>query len=134
MAGTIINVKLSGKDKIIKRLERLEKAGRTISKPMKEAVIIGYRNIIQHFRKEEGPNGKWKPLKHRKGKILQDTGRLRMSINFRGSGNTGYLGTNVIYAATHQFGRGKIPARPFLWFSDETKQRIKKRFFNYVVK
>lgn len=28
------------------------------------------------------------------------------------------LGTNVVYGATHQFGRGGIPARPFLGFSD----------------
>jgi phage gpG-like protein len=29
------------------------------------------------------------------------------------------VGTNKVYAATHQFGRGAIPARPFLGLSEE---------------
>jgi phage gpG-like protein len=32
------------------------------------------------------------------------------------------IGTNVQYAATHQFGRGKIPARPFLLVHDEDRR------------
>ena len=59
-------------------------------------------------------------------KILQDSGKMRNSIVSAGSGrklpesiynlsNTKLeIGTNVVYAATHQFGRGAIPARPFV--------------------
>lgn len=62
--------------------------------------------------------------------ILADTGRLRGSITYRAGRHAVAVGTNVIYAATHQmgaargaFGRtrrggpipwGRIPARPFL--------------------
>jgi phage gpG-like protein len=34
------------------------------------------------------------------------------------------VGTNVVYAATHQFGRGAIPARPFLMLQDEDRPAI----------
>jgi phage gpG-like protein len=72
------------------------------------------------------------------GKILLDRGFLRSSITGEGGGRgkapAGFsrgralvearrvvIGTNVVYAATHQFGdaRRGIPARPFLVVQDE---------------
>ncbi|WP_295579436.1 phage virion morphogenesis protein [uncultured Lamprocystis sp.] len=57
-------------------------------------------------------------------KILRDTGRLAGSVNYRASRDQVVVGSNVIYAATQQFGRADnrmfgralapIPARPFL--------------------
>ena len=132
MAGALLNIKLNGNEKLQQRFGRLEKAGKTVYIPMKRATIIGYKDIIQHFQEEAGPQAKWKSLKFRKGKILQDTGRLRMSISFRTVGNTGNIGTNIIYGATHQFGRDKIPARPYLWFSERTKQNIKKELMSHL--
>jgi phage gpG-like protein len=66
------------------------------------------------FRESKDPGGTaWAPLKFQrlrdrgdaKGKPLLDTGRLRRSINFAviGAGKI-RVGTNVRYAATHQFG------------------------------
>ena len=34
------------------------------------------------------------------------------------------VGSNLKYAATHQFGRGNIPPRPFLGLSDQDKRKI----------
>ena len=85
------------------------------------------------FRSQKDPWGQaWKPLAastlrgRRKGKgsgsdkILRDTGRLSNSITYRAERASVQVGTNVIYAAIHQFG-GSIgahkipfPARPFL--------------------
>lgn len=64
------------------------------------------------------------------GKILHQTGHLRRSISTQVSNDDIIIGTNVVYAPTHQFGAkrgqfgktsrggsipwGKIPARPFL--------------------
>ncbi|MEZ5571183.1 MAG: phage virion morphogenesis protein [Halioglobus sp.] len=50
--------------------------------------------------------------------ILDDF--LRGDLAYQVDGNGLQLGTNVVYGATHQFGRtkGNIPARPFLGFSD----------------
>lgn len=54
-------------------------------------------------------------------KILQRSGRLRDSINYQATDTEVTVGSNLPYAAIHQFGgmagRGrkvKIPARPFL--------------------
>lgn len=48
--------------------------------------------------------------------ILNDTGDLKNSISAQvdAGGNGVTVGTNIDYAATHQFGRGRIPARPFM--------------------
>lgn len=49
---------------------------------------------------------------------LSDTGQLRNSISHQADATGVTVGTNLIYAATHQFGRmgprGRIPARPFM--------------------
>lgn len=87
---------------------------------------------IDHFVQAKDSTGKsWTPLKpatlkaRRKGgktgrsaKILQDTGRLKNSIVASSTVDRAEVGTNVIYAATHQFRRGPIPAREFLYISD----------------
>ena len=63
------------------------------------------------------------------GAILQDTGELKRSIKATHSNDTATIGTNLVYAPTHQFGAkmgqyghtakspipwGNIPARPFI--------------------
>lgn len=72
----------------------------------------------QNFATESGPLGKWPAIKPPKNKartnpkILQDTARLKASITTRYSDNTAEIGTNVIYAAIHQFGGDiHMPAR-----------------------
>lgn len=76
----------------------------------------------ENFITESGPLGKWPPLKSPRKKragqrdqtaqLLQDSGRLRNSITATGIGNTAVVGTNVVYAAIHQFGgQIDIPAR-----------------------
>jgi phage gpG-like protein len=47
-------------------------------------------------------------------KILQDTGRLKQSFVSRATNQSVIVGTALNYATTHQFGRGRIPARPML--------------------
>lgn len=62
-------------------------------------------------------------------KILQDRGKLRASIVRYSDSNVAIVGTNTIYAATHQFGRpgggwrgSDIPSREFIYLnSAETK-------------
>ena len=102
------------------------------------------------FRDERAPDGqRWQSLKlssrklykrrfgrspgmrqeaeyTRRRKILTDTGRLRGSIAYRVSGNQVAVGTNVIYARTHNQGdpaRG-IPKREFLGLTPERERRI----------
>lgn len=88
-----------------------------LSKPM---AAIGQTLVTEAdlaFRRERSPWGEpWEPLarstirQRRRGKrardpkILQDTGRLRASISYRASATEVQVGTNVVYAAIHQFG------------------------------
>lgn len=89
------------------------------------------------FADSVDPQGKaWLPLKQFRNrkrdkagkrrdqnpKPLIDTGRLRSSITYSASSNYVDVGTNVVYAATHNYGRGRIPQRQFLGISakDET--------------
>ena len=83
-------------------------------------------SILMNFR-DEGRPAKWQKFspntKRKRGemadaKLLVDSGIMRKSLTqssaIKSLGNEGVeVGTNVEYAATHQFGRGPIPARPF---------------------
>jgi phage virion morphogenesis protein len=100
------------------------------------------------FQKGEDPQGKaWKKLAIRKGQPLLDSGRLRNSISFVTTKDSVFIGTNVSYAKTHQFGatitpknkpilsfkvgnsfffskKSIIPARPFLGVNKKTEQNV----------
>jgi len=101
------------------------------------------------FRDSQAPDGgRWAPLSpvtialRRQGssKPLLDTGRLRNSITRAVGVRDVVIGTNVIYAGTHQFGArkgqygktrrgapipwGNVPARPFLGMSLGDKAEI----------
>ena len=81
---------------------------------------------------KRGPDGtpwpEWSPgyaaTRHGGQSLLDATGALIQSITAFADRQTAGWGTNVIYAATHQFGRGGIPARPFLGVSDEDERAL----------
>ena len=102
------------------------------------------QTIRERFNKEQSPEGqKWKPLadttkrrkkRHKRGqmKILQDTGELRRSMAYEAGNNSVKVGSVLKYAQTHQFGRGKIPARPFLGVTESEKKHITSMFGQYI--
>lgn len=47
-------------------------------------------------------------------RILQDTGRLKGSVQHWAGHTHVEYGSNLEYAAAHQYGRGRMPARPYL--------------------
>jgi phage gpG-like protein len=85
------------------------------------AVGLYLRGKVQRtFNDQRDPFGRpWKPLKHREGLALLDTGRLRASITHRVTGSVVEVGTNVPYAGFHNAGTKHIPARTFLALSPE---------------
>lgn len=111
---------------------------------------VTHTETIMNFRRSVAPDGTaWAAIKHRKGKPLVDTGRLRNSIIVESSDTEAVIGTNLIYAPVHQFGatikpkNGKflrfkignkeiftkqvvISARPFIGFSDRLIGKINK--------
>lgn len=82
---------------------------------------VALDSIRQTFTAGGRPES-WQPLKYRVGTPLILTGRLRASITGEVQGSSVVLGTNLVYAAIHQFGGtgtwGKtpvtIPARPYM--------------------
>ncbi len=121
-------------------------------------IPIMYKDFADHFDRESGPDGRWEPLKEstlarrrgdargnagtsRSAKILQDSGLMRMSVTVPGAAdnvmNVGpdfaLVGTNKRQAATHQFGRGAIPQRQFLWMSKDALDRILKQLKVWIL-
>lgn len=71
--------------------------------------------IRSSFRAGVDPFGNaWEPLKVRRGQPLLDTGRLLKSIGYTVTGSTLTVGTNLIYAETHNKGLGRVPRRQFV--------------------
>ncbi len=70
--------------------------------------------VADGFKEERAPDGKaWQKLKTRKGKILQDTGRLKASWHRVRVSRAGFtIAAGVEYAAFHQHGARNLPARP----------------------
>ncbi|MDA9095413.1 phage virion morphogenesis protein [Porticoccaceae bacterium] len=101
-----------------KALDRALKLGDT-AKLMSRIGRALVTDIDFNFRRSQGPDGRpWKPLKSRKGQPLRDTGRLQRSIVFDADKSQVAVGTNVLYAPTHQFGAVIKPKKgPFLIFA-----------------
>lgn len=140
-------------------LRRINRIASIDKKAVNAALASAMRTSTrQRFRTQKSPEGeKWKDslrVSQHGGLTLSDTGRLKNSIRSRVESTGFAVGTNVIYASTHQLGeKGRtimaktsrglrfrgingnwvnkkkvrivIPARPFLGFSEEDYAEIK---------
>ena len=95
------------------------------------------------FQSQTAPDGKrWKDLSlayaarkpRHKDKVLTLWGHLRGTLNYQASADELLVGTPLIYGATHQFGRGAIPARPFLGLSAEDCSDLLDALNEYLAK
>lgn len=87
------------------------------------------------FSSQTAPDGTaWQALqprtikykRHNPARILTERGSLRRSIHYQKLGpDSVAVGTNLVYGATHQYGRGGIPARPFLGLSNQDRDNIR---------
>jgi len=156
MSGAILDFKVYDKE-LRKDFKKMIAKVKDLRPAMKRAGVVGLKDVMEHFRKEAGPDKKWAKLKTRKGKILQNTGKLKNSISYKAMRFQTYLGTNIKYASIHQFGgvikakrkpylkfktdkgwvqkkQVTIPARPYLWLSDIGIDKIMGRILEYVTK
>ncbi len=89
----------------------------------------------ERFRTSTAPDGsRWLPLKpatlakHRRVGVgtrpLILYGRLFGTLNYRATKDSVRVGTPLEYGATHQHGRGHIPARPFLGLSADNQTEV----------
>ena len=91
----------------------------------------------KRFRQKKTPEGKpWDDIEEKTrrgyarkynnvipGDLLRRSGHLMKSISRKVTKHGFSIFTNVVYAATHQFGRGGIKARKFLGFDKATRAR-----------
>ncbi len=150
-----ISVRFEGEtDQLLNRLNTLssvDKAGAM------NAIAEALRtSTVERFRSEETPEGKkWETsirARQKGGKTLTKTTALKTSIKAQADESGLAVGTNLVYAATHQYGdertiraknskylrfqigdrwvsvpsvRVSIPARPFLGVSDDDDKEIR---------
>jgi len=141
-----ISFELDAKD-VNALIDKAMRFGKTKSL-MERTGRVAHTDTLMNFRRSQTPHGEqWAPITHRKGKPLLNTNRLRNSIMMDASDDEATVGTNVKYAATHNFGatikpkNGKylkfkiggkfvqvkqvvIPARQFLGFGDRLVRKI----------
>ena len=114
---------------------------------------VVFRDVQDHFKKEEGPGGKWQHWSffhtvnmERIGKggnlILQDNGKLRQnfsksSVRADSNGITWFNNAKTKngfpYAAAHNEGGGRLPARPFMWASDKAIKDMSDNMLGFIL-
>ncbi len=137
---------------LVEALTRLERAGGDLKPAMRKIAQTLAKVTEDNFAAEGRP--KWKPLSEvtvhmrlggskaykKDGKltkaaqrrqdagfrILQDTGQLASSITTQADSQRAAIGSNLVYAAIHQFGgdaghgrKVAIPARPYLPITED---------------
>ena len=114
MVGTGITIDAEGTEEVGRALRRLFQV---FEEPGPILDIIGQSLVtstIDRFERERSPEGApWKKsarARREGGQTLTDTARLRGSITHRVGPDFVEVGTNVVYAAIHQFG-GQTPPR-----------------------
>ncbi|MCL1960897.1 MAG: phage virion morphogenesis protein [Desulfovibrionaceae bacterium] len=132
MAGINITVNISALQPLQAKLRGL--AGMDTRALMPRLGEYLLRSTQERFKTETGPDGihwaalKPKTLKYKKknrDKILTLSGALQSRwLHYEATATQAVIYNNAIYAATHQFGRGPIPARPFLGISHQDAQEI----------
>ncbi len=135
MSGVVLNLQLEGDETLARALDRLARRTSRLEPALKDMGEHLMRTIDQRFDDQIAPDQTpWEENKEqtklrksrRSRKILTDSKRLGHSIIYRADHGGLEVGTNLIYAAIHQFGgetgrrgaRFTMPARPFLGVSE----------------
>ncbi len=146
--GVRIDIRAAGAERIQAALDKLAARLTAMRGPLEEIGAALEASTALRFEDQSGPDGiAWAPLSsvsrargREGGVILSDTGRLGDSMTRRADDRQVEVGTNVIYAGTHQFGAargafgatagggpipwGDIPARPFIGISAAAEAEI----------
>ena len=115
MAGPGIRIDMDVKDAELRAaLRRLQRRVGRMRPVMEEIAANMLATVQRRFETESGPGGRKWPRSGRArrdgGQTLADRGRLLNSYSPASDDNEAAVGTNVVYAAVHQFGH-RIPPR-----------------------
>lgn len=117
----MLSITTKGTDELTRNFRQMEKKVKNHKVLYKRIGIKLVKWIDDNF-KAEGIEEKWAGLKprtiarRRKGssKILQDTGGLRASYDYKVGSRSVKIGSGKDYAKHHEFGTKYIPKRPML--------------------
>ncbi|HHK5991384.1 TPA: phage virion morphogenesis protein [Neisseria subflava] len=125
----MIEVRIDNISEIQNQLKRLEDGVENRYLLMRRLSETMHTAVKLNFRYAGRP--KWLGLKYRDGKPLSDSGRLKDSFSTLSDNDTALVGTNIIYAAIHNFGgqagrnrKVTIPQREFLVLTNEDEQSL----------
>jgi len=137
MAGSFVSIDLLGDEAITKALNTMLARGLDLAPAFYEMGEHILESTQDRMSQELSPDGTpWEPLSintieqkdltNQSEKILRGYGTLADTLSYQVNSNQLMFGSNLEYAATHQFGRDKanIPARPFLGVSGEDETEI----------
>ena len=110
--------------------------------------VFGFKDVIDHFGKEQGEDGKWPALSpaYRKWKSRKYPGRqklvlssrLRQSFlpaNTRYEGNDGVAFFNPVeYADKHDLGKDGVPQRQFMWLSGRAMNQLERGLLDQMTR
>lgn len=122
MAGVSVTVR---DDRVGAALERLSHAVGNLEPALDEIGNFAVSQILAGFDGERDPyNVPWQASDRaitEGGKTLQDQGHLRDSYTHLVEGDSVFVGSNIVYARAHQFGREEInlPPRKMLPLTDD---------------
>lgn len=136
MAGAriLLDVRWGGTREALQRLTAFGDAGLELALADMGEYLM--RSIRERAAREVDPQGvPWTPLSPRykrfkdakrpgKKKLTFDNHMLFDQFSYQVQSRQLLVGTAAKYGATHQFGRGKIPARPYLGISTEDETEL----------
>lgn len=101
---------------------------------------VASQTVLRITQTKSSPAGTpWRPwsaryarTRHAGHSLLEDTGRLVDSIQHLVDGAAVVVGSNMVYAAAHQYGTPRIPARPYLGLSDRDREEIETLAARYL--
>ena len=147
-----ITMSMQGAREFEKLLERAEKSGHDMSNPLSKSAFYMLDSVMRNFEAGGRPD-RWRDWSVRYGAWRRSIGRpfgilmLDVAVKASRPGRRGRVyggdlrkgihvpqvgkdfalvsaGKNAPYAAAQQFGRGLIPARPFMMFQEEDVSKI----------
>jgi phage virion morphogenesis protein len=130
MAGTALQIDLQAMETVRRRIQAL---GSTDLSPLVAdiAATVESQTRRRLGKEKRAPDGSaWAPWSegYRGRRMLERSGALIDSIHHKLYGDQAEVGSNLVYAAIHQFGGAEvgkaIPARPYLGLSDDNMDEL----------
>lgn len=144
----MLKVKTEGLNRVQKRFSKIEHRSKNPQKVMELIGAKAWKEVVKNnFANEKNKDGsKWKPLKYRQGKMLEDQGMLKGSIRWAVSKFQAKVFTIKKYARRHNKGypgkkgkggkwqRGKAPTpkREFMFVSKKSINNFTRMMLNYI--